>query len=225
MDAHKNFAYSLVATAPSPANSGTSLVVTAGTGTKFPAVPFNAVVWQTGVLATTANSEIVRVTAISTDTLTIVRNTNTEPNNQVRSIVIGDQIAATVTAKTLTDIETPWSHDFPAFDDVIASYSVNHGLGRAPVWVRVVMVCDTNDTYDAGDEIELCSFWDADWGPAFVVRSTAVKIDIVLYQPIPVDRASFNYFRTLNPVGTPSDPNMFVGLDDASRYHLKVYAF
>ena len=37
MDALKNFAISLVATAPSPATSGTSLVVTAGQGSYFPA--------------------------------------------------------------------------------------------------------------------------------------------------------------------------------------------
>jgi len=44
-DAHKNFSYSTVLTAPSPADTGTSLVVAAGDGAKFPAVAFNATVW------------------------------------------------------------------------------------------------------------------------------------------------------------------------------------
>lgn len=101
-DAHKNFAASLVATAPSPASSGTSLVVTTGEGTKFPAVPFNAVIWPTGALPTTANAEIVRVTAISTDTFTITR---TQESTSARTVVVGDQIAASLTAKTLTDVE------------------------------------------------------------------------------------------------------------------------
>lgn len=101
-DQHKNLAYSLVATAPSPATSGTSLVVTAADGTKFPAVPFNATVWATGSNPTTANAEIVRVTAISTDTFTIVR---AQESTSARTIVVGDQIAATITNKTLTDIE------------------------------------------------------------------------------------------------------------------------
>jgi hypothetical protein len=101
-DAHKNFAYSTVATAPSPASSGTSLVVAAGEGAKFPAVPFNATVWPVGAQPSTTNAEIVRVTNISTDTLTITR---AQESTAARSIVVGDQIAATITAKTLTDVE------------------------------------------------------------------------------------------------------------------------
>lgn len=101
-DAHKNFAYSTVATAPSPADTGVSLIVQAGDGAKFPTPPFNATVWPAGVLPITTNAEIIRVTAISTDTLTITR---IQESTSARSIVIGDQIAATITNKTLTDIE------------------------------------------------------------------------------------------------------------------------
>ncbi len=96
----KNFAYSTVLTAPTPAASGTSLVVQGGDGTKFPTVPFNATVWPVGVQPTTTNAEIVRVTAISTDTFTITR---TQESTSARTIVVGDQIAATITAKALTD--------------------------------------------------------------------------------------------------------------------------
>lgn len=102
-DAHKNFAYSQVNVAPSPASSGTSLTVYAGDGTKFPAVSFNATVWPQNQQPSPANAEIVRVTAISTDTFTITR---TQESTNARSIVVGDQIAATVTAKTITDIES-----------------------------------------------------------------------------------------------------------------------
>lgn len=101
-DAHKNFAASLVATAPSPATSGTSLVVTAAEGGLFPAVPFNATVWPAGTQPTAANAEVVRVTNIATDTLTITR---TQESSSARTVVVGDQIAATITAKTLTDAE------------------------------------------------------------------------------------------------------------------------
>ena len=66
-DQHKNFAVSLVAIAPSPGRSGTSLGVSAGEGSLFPATPFNATVWPQGVEATAANAEIVRVTDITTD--------------------------------------------------------------------------------------------------------------------------------------------------------------
>lgn len=101
-DAHKNFAVSTVATAPSPATSGTSLVVAAGEGAKFPAAPFNATVWPASTQPTSANAEIVRVTNISTDTLTITR---AQEASSARTVVVSDQIAATITAKTLTDVE------------------------------------------------------------------------------------------------------------------------
>lgn len=102
-DAHTpNFAYSTVLTAPSPASSGTSLVVQSGDGTKFPAASFNATIWPAGQQPTTANAEIVRVTAKSTDTFTITR---TQESTSARTVVIGDQIAATQTAKIFTDIE------------------------------------------------------------------------------------------------------------------------
>lgn len=103
-DAHKNFATSLVATAPSPATSGTSLVVTGADGAKFPTAPFNATIWPAGVQPTTTNAEIVRVTNISTDTFTIVR---TQESTSARTVIVGDQISANITAKTLTDAENP----------------------------------------------------------------------------------------------------------------------
>lgn len=105
-DAHANLAISTVATAPSPATSGTSLVVTAGQGARFPAVPFNATVWPGDALPSPTNAEIVRVTARSTDTLTLTR---TQEGTSARTIVVGDVIVASITAKTLTDIESPTS--------------------------------------------------------------------------------------------------------------------
>jgi len=101
-DAHKNFARSTVATAPSPASSGTSLVVASGDGTKFPAVPFNAVIAPAGQEPTAANAEVVRVTAISTDTFTITR---AQESSSARTVLVGDEIIAGITAKTLTDAE------------------------------------------------------------------------------------------------------------------------
>ena len=73
MDAYSNLAVSSVAAAPSPATSGTTLSVSAGHGARFPTVPFNATVWPAGVLPDPTTAEIVRVTARSTDALTITR--------------------------------------------------------------------------------------------------------------------------------------------------------
>ncbi|UOF78660.1 tail fiber [Caudoviricetes sp.] len=99
--AYKNFAYSTVLTAPTPATSGTSLVVQSGDGTKFPDVPFNATIWPVGVQPITTNAEIVTVTAVSTDTFTIVR---AQESTSARTVVVGDQIAFNITAQTFMPI-------------------------------------------------------------------------------------------------------------------------
>lgn len=103
VDAHANFAVSTVAVAPSPSSSGTSLTVATGDGAKFPAAPFNATVWPLNTNPTTANAEIVRVTAVAGDVLTITRAA--EAPSFAQPVTVGYGIAATITAKTLTDIE------------------------------------------------------------------------------------------------------------------------
>ena len=102
-DAHKNLAVSTVATAPTPATSGTSLTVAGGEGQRFPAPPFNATIWPANAAPTPANAEVVRVTARATDTLTIAR---AQEGSTARLVGVGDLIAQTITAKTLTDLET-----------------------------------------------------------------------------------------------------------------------
>lgn len=116
-DQHKNFAYSTVVTPPSTPTAGTSLVVTTGEGANFPTVPFNATVWPTGAQPTIGNAEIVRVTNITGDTLTITRTQESSTN---RAITATDQISNSITTKVITDIETalsntPWSSWAPSF--------------------------------------------------------------------------------------------------------------
>ena len=81
-----NLASSFVATAPSPATSGTSLVVTSGTGNNFPAAPFYATLTPAGSLSTFGTSEIVLVTAKSTDTFTITR---AQKSTTAKSVTVG----------------------------------------------------------------------------------------------------------------------------------------
>jgi hypothetical protein len=116
-DLHLNFAYSTVATAPSPATSGTSLVVAAAAGAAFPPAPFEATVWPVSVQPLGSNAEVVTVTAIATDTFTIVR---AREGSSARTIVIGDQIAATITRRTLQQLEGKLTSDT---DLIQAGYS------------------------------------------------------------------------------------------------------
>lgn len=69
----KDYATSTVLTPPSPATSGTTIVVQSGHGTRFPAVPFMATIHPASELPTLDNAEKVEVTARTSDTLTVLR--------------------------------------------------------------------------------------------------------------------------------------------------------
>ncbi len=103
VDAVANFAISTVATAPSPATSGTSLTVATGEGALFPTAPFNTPVWPPNVKPLASNCEIVRVSAVVGDVLTIAR---AQEGTSAISIAVGYQIANTITAKMITDLKS-----------------------------------------------------------------------------------------------------------------------
>src|SRR5487761_1923780 len=98
VDALKNLATSTVATAPSPATSGTSLVVAAGTGTRYPAVPFDVTLYSPGTRPDPTNCEIARCTNVSTDTLTLTR---AQYGTTAQSVAIGWYVDNDVTANLL----------------------------------------------------------------------------------------------------------------------------
>ena len=101
IDAYKNFAYGTVQTPPVPATTGTSLTLGAGMGARFPTPPFNAIVGAINQAPLSANSEIVRVTAIAGDVLTITRG---QESSTARAIAGGDQCYAGITKKFLDDL-------------------------------------------------------------------------------------------------------------------------
>jgi hypothetical protein len=97
----------------------------------MPAVPFNATVWPTGVQPLSTNAEIVRVTAISTDTLTITR---AQESTTARTIVVGDQFSASITNKTLNDLEyLPYVAKTAAYTIAATDYIINCTANRFTV--------------------------------------------------------------------------------------------
>jgi len=174
---YKNFAYSTVATAPVPATSGTSLVVAASGGAKFPSGSFYATVWPVGAMPSTTNAEIVLVTNISTDTFTITRQ---QESTSARTIIVGDQISATVTAATIpkfrylnVQVKTA-SYPVVVSDDIIVCNKTTamtvtllpaSGSGKAYVIKNintgaVTVDGDTDDTID-GVATQILGQWDA----------------------------------------------------------------
>lgn len=104
MDAFKNFAISDVSAGY--ASGATSIVLATGGGAKFPAPPFNAVWWDTTYPDPSSDpgAEIVRVTNVATDTLTITRaqegTANANHNTGGRTY----RLIAPLTAETLNAI-------------------------------------------------------------------------------------------------------------------------
>lgn len=104
MYAAQNLWQSTVATAPSPATSGTTLVCHAGDGAYLTAAPpFPVAIWASGAAPSlpAGNVELALCTAVSTDTLTLTRG---QEGIAARTVVVGDQIAAVITAAFLTSL-------------------------------------------------------------------------------------------------------------------------
>ena len=77
VDALKNFAYSTVFLAPSPALSGPTLTVQPGDGAKFPTAPFDVTLYAVGTQPLSHNAEIARCTAVGNATLTTALTSGT----------------------------------------------------------------------------------------------------------------------------------------------------
>jgi len=136
-DTHSNFAYGTVVTAPSPATTGTTIVIGTTYFDRFPdpgtSSAYNCVDWPTGTIPLNDNAEIVRVVGKATaGTLYISRNAE---SSGTRTIATGDQFAMNITAKTITDVENDLFLVSPATDHssngmkmrLVSTGSVNFG--------------------------------------------------------------------------------------------------
>lgn len=147
-DPRTNGAYSTVATAPSPATSGTTLVLATGDGARFPTGSFNVVVCATGQRpifvtgSTGVNAEIVRATRTAgSDSLAIVR---AQEGTTARTIVTGDDVFQAPTNMHVEDLQglpTPYGRGaglINLFDRIRGAYNfkssntrkIDQGLGR-----------------------------------------------------------------------------------------------
>lgn len=142
-----NLATSTVATAPSPATSGTSLVVAAGEGARFPATPFYAIAHPDGVLPTIATAEIVQVTAVATDTLTIVR---AQLGTAAKSVVANWRISNPVLKQDFDDKQaasaelTALAAIAPSNDDIIQR-KAGAWTNRTPAQVKTDLALTKTD--------------------------------------------------------------------------------
>ncbi len=107
---YRNGAYGSVFTAPSPATSGTTLVLGAGQGALFPDPAsvgnYPISIWPAGSVylggSVSGHGEICTVTALSSNTLTITRAAE---SSTARAIVVGDQVAQAITAAMFANLK------------------------------------------------------------------------------------------------------------------------
>ena len=92
-------ALTLVAVPPEPADDGTTLRVTPGTGAEFGAVPFPAVVLPFGAAPTVANAELVLVTEASPDAWVVLRRRA----GAARAILTGDRVVGAPTIEAASE--------------------------------------------------------------------------------------------------------------------------
>ena len=154
--AKKNFTITTVATAPSPATTGTSLIVASGDGALF-AVNEPAIIFPVNDQPLVANAEIVMVTNVSTDTLTITR---TQESTSARTIVAGDIIIQGITAKDWNDLparaETLTNKTIDGDDNTIQDLAYSSIKSTSRSGSDVTLVTGTKGT--SGD----LSVWNAD---------------------------------------------------------------
>lgn len=111
-----DLAWSVIATAPSPATTGLNVNVQSGDGALFANTPLKCLMAPPGVVPTKANSERVLITARSGDTLTIAaRDAGNYNSGTGRSVAVGWVI-----------MNTPFADDF--FNTSIVDNEVPGGL-------------------------------------------------------------------------------------------------
>ena len=88
--------------ASSITSSGTSITVASGHGARFPSLSSGEHFYAT-LIDSSNNLEIVKVTARSSDVLTVTR---AQESTTARAFAIGDRIELRVTAQGLTDLTT-----------------------------------------------------------------------------------------------------------------------
>jgi hypothetical protein len=117
-------------------SAATSITLQSGQGSKLPAAPFNLICWNSTDypnLAIDPNVEIVRVTAIVADTITVTRGqegtsaTNKNTAGKTYSFMLG------ITAKMITDIAAALPSGTPVHDEVFSGSSTSFTLARTPV--------------------------------------------------------------------------------------------
>ena len=130
-------------------NSATSITLSSGDGAKFPSLSSPDVFYAT-LIDTSNNTEIVKVTARSTDSLTVVR---AQDNTTASSFIVGDKVELRLTAALLSQIDKIVSLNESGTAEVTGTYP-NFTISAPTVtsaFTNDSNFLDNNSTIDAGN--------------------------------------------------------------------------
>jgi hypothetical protein len=221
MAEYSNFSYGTVLTAPTPAASGTSLVLNSGEGTNFKTGW--VWIWPPSVQPLSSNAEIAQLTNISTDTLTIVR---AQQGTSAKSIAVGWQVAQGLTKQDVHNIlnKINYAADAGASD----SYAIT--LEPAPTaYTTGQVVTFKANTANTGAATLNVNSLGAKTIKKNVNEDTATG-DIIANQLVTVVYDGTN-FQMINPVAglysgpisfTPSWTNLTIGNGTQAGYYTQV---
>lgn len=117
-------------------SSATAITLQSGQGSKLPSAPFNLIWWNSTDYPNPANDpnvEIVRVTNIASDTLTITRAqegtsaTNKNTGGKTYSLVLA------ITAKMISDIAAALPTGTAVYDEAVSGSATSWTLAHTPV--------------------------------------------------------------------------------------------
>lgn len=212
---YKDLSTSTILTAPSPATSGTSLVVQSGHGARFPATNFYATLHPDNTFPTLDNAEIVLVTAVSTDTFTITR---AQKGTSAMSVAIGWRISASVYALELGGIALcSASYEFTrtapsnSGDTVAIGSMIANGYGG---YVVAVQIADnTSGFIQASSYIIGVSYGNGLWYEALPLASSSYSLSTQVALDVAPSTGTLN-LRLRSTTG---------GTGDTMRISMQVY--
>jgi hypothetical protein len=142
-----------VQTSTGYAAGATSIILSSGQGSLLPAAPFNLIWWNVTDYPNPTNDpnrEIVRITGISGDTLTITRAqegtsaTAKNSSGKIYNLVLG------ITAKMITDIAAQTANGIPVYNEIVSGSGTTFTLAHTPVAGTVRLYAGGNSEPQTG---------------------------------------------------------------------------
>jgi hypothetical protein len=207
-----NFPYGTVKTAPSPATTGTSIVLETGEGDEFPdSGYFRAIICPIDARPLSSNAEIVTAIKSTGDTFTLVRDVE---NTTARSVQVGDQFFLAPTKSIFDSIVSGWVEIMESW--TYSSWDDTNGVSTGVVTVAT----GAASRYSVGMRVKFSQPTDGD-KEGIITKVTDTTLTIFINTDYDLDNEALSdiYISTSKaPQGFDLDPSKYtVEVSDTSQ--------